>query len=62
MKPTIFIIVFFAALMNVACSTIDLVSFAAVVLLEDKVIDAFKNNKLEEDKVTEEVKKQKLNK
>jgi hypothetical protein len=48
--------------MNVACSTIDLVSFAAVVLLEDKVIDAFKNNKLEEDKVTEEVKKQKLNK
>ena len=43
--------------MNVACSTIDLVSFAAVVLLEDKVKDAFKSNKLKEDKVTEETKK-----
>ena len=57
MKPRIFIIVFFAALMNVACSAIDVVSFAAVVLLEDKVIDALKNNKLEEDKIAEEKKK-----
>ncbi len=48
---------FVTALMNVACSTLDLVTYAGVVLLEDKVTDAVKNKKSKEDKVSEESQK-----
>ncbi len=57
MKTIILIIVSVTALMNVACSTLDLVTYAGVVLLEDKVIDAVKNKKSKEDKVSEESQK-----
>ena len=49
--------IFVTALMNVACSTLDLVTYADAVVLEDKVIDAVKNKKSEEDKVSEESQK-----
>jgi hypothetical protein len=57
MKAIILIIMFVTALMNVACSTLDLVTYAAAVVLEDKVTDAVKNKKSKEDKVSEESQK-----
>ena len=57
MKPIILIMMFVITLMNVACSTLDLVTYAGVVLLEDKITDAVKNKKSKEDKVSEDSQK-----